>query len=240
MAALDADPAVKLRTSPEGGEGAARHGRVAIGADPSMPTIYRKTAKGFAEIETRAHRLTPRVRSALIVVDGRKSDTELAILVPQAAESLAMLAEGGFIEAVVSHTPPPAPAPLMAGVTVPAALGPITAPAPFGPPTAPGGLDRPTAPAGLGPPGGAAAPAAAGAPPTLAPVSAASFEARRRMVLRAFNDAVGPPGESMAIKLEKAKTLDDLRVLLPQAIRLVEMVQGRRGAETFAARLDQI
>jgi WD40 repeat protein len=37
-----------------------------------MPTIYRKTAKGQSEIETRVHRLAPRFRSLLILVDGRR------------------------------------------------------------------------------------------------------------------------------------------------------------------------
>ena len=36
-----------------------------------MSTVYRKTAKGQAEIDTRAYRLLPRLRQALILVDGR-------------------------------------------------------------------------------------------------------------------------------------------------------------------------
>ena len=44
-------------------------------------TVYRKTAKGMAEIETRVHRLAPRLRGALILVDGRKTDDELATLI---------------------------------------------------------------------------------------------------------------------------------------------------------------
>ncbi len=46
-----------------------------------MATIYRKTAKGHSEIETRAHRLAPRLRSALIMVDGRRSDDEVRKLI---------------------------------------------------------------------------------------------------------------------------------------------------------------
>ncbi len=41
-----------------------------------MAIVYRMTAKGVAEIETQAHRLLPRLRSALILVDGKKSDGE--------------------------------------------------------------------------------------------------------------------------------------------------------------------
>ena len=37
-----------------------------------MSTIFRKTAKGTSEVETRANRLPPRLRAALILVDGRQ------------------------------------------------------------------------------------------------------------------------------------------------------------------------
>lgn len=47
----------------------------------SMSTIYRKTAKGQAEIETRAMRLPPKLRMLLIVVDGKRSVADLAPLV---------------------------------------------------------------------------------------------------------------------------------------------------------------
>lgn len=70
-----------------------------------MATIYRKTEKGQAEIETRAHRLAPRLRSSLIMVDGRRSTEELRKLIPnQPEESLAALVDQGFIEACATGT----------------------------------------------------------------------------------------------------------------------------------------
>jgi hypothetical protein len=83
--------------------------------DPVMTTtIYRKTAKGQAEIETRAHRLPPRLRGALIMVDGQRSVEDLAKLIPgDAAASLEQLQADGFIDifAVLADRPPmPAPA----------------------------------------------------------------------------------------------------------------------------------
>jgi hypothetical protein len=67
-----------------------------------MTTIYRKTAKGQREIETRALKLAPRFRNLLILVDGRRSDAELIRLTPRAgATGLEALAQGGFIKAVV-------------------------------------------------------------------------------------------------------------------------------------------
>jgi hypothetical protein len=86
--------------------------------DPVMTTtIYRKTAKGQAEIETRAHRLPPRLRGALIMVDGQRSVEDLAKLIPgDAAASLEQLLADGFIDvfAVLADKPPaqvPAAAP---------------------------------------------------------------------------------------------------------------------------------
>jgi hypothetical protein len=66
-----------------------------------MATTYRKSSKGVAEIETRAHRLPPRLRSALIVIDGRRSADDVLRLIPQQGdEALATLLEQGFIETV--------------------------------------------------------------------------------------------------------------------------------------------
>jgi hypothetical protein len=82
-----------------------------------MATTYRKSSKGAAEIETRAHRLSPRLRAALIVVDGRRNTHDLYKLIPQQAEeTLAALLEQGFIEPVSegSASAPPTPAPTAA------------------------------------------------------------------------------------------------------------------------------
>jgi hypothetical protein len=93
-----------------------------VGADIHRPMalIYRKSAKGLSEIETRAHRLPPRLRSALIVVDGRRDVNELRpLILQQPDETLAALAEQGFIEAVGESAPPP-PAPVAAPAPAPA------------------------------------------------------------------------------------------------------------------------
>jgi hypothetical protein len=65
-----------------------------------MTTIYRKTAQGQSEIDTRSRRLSPRVRSALILVDGKRSDSELRSMVPQADEALSELIGAQLIEVV--------------------------------------------------------------------------------------------------------------------------------------------
>lgn len=65
-----------------------------------MATIYAKTADGQNEIETRARRISPRLRSALILVDGKRNDEELGRLILQSGEALQALLEAGLIEVV--------------------------------------------------------------------------------------------------------------------------------------------
>jgi hypothetical protein len=81
-----------------------------------MATIFRKTEKGQAEVETRAHRLSPRLRSALILVDGKRSSDELRKLIAQQADdTLAALNDQGFIEIAAVSAPAPAPVAPAAG-----------------------------------------------------------------------------------------------------------------------------
>jgi hypothetical protein len=91
-----------------------------------MATIYAKTADGQNEIETRARRLTPRARSALILVDGKRSDAELGKLIQQADETLKALLEQGLIEAIAT-APSRSPAKDEGPSSVP---GPASAPSP--------------------------------------------------------------------------------------------------------------
>lgn len=155
-----------------------------------MPTIFRKTAKGVAEIETRAHRLAPRMRSLLILVDGRRDADDLKTLITQQAEeTLQALAEQGFIEAV--------------GETVKAA---------------------------------ATAPAAAQPAPNVAARTTADFEAMRRAAVRALNDTLGPSGESLAVRMEKTRSLQELQPLLSIAAKLIGAARGAAAAEAYAQR----
>lgn len=69
-----------------------------------MAAVYRKTAKGQSEIETRANRLVPRLRSALILVDGHRTSEDLSgMILPHADETLAILEDQGYIERIVQQ-----------------------------------------------------------------------------------------------------------------------------------------
>jgi hypothetical protein len=159
-----------------------------------MAHIYRKTAKGAAEIETRAHRLTPRMRSALILVDGRRSEDELRALVQyQADETIDGLVSQGFIEVAGVAAPKPAPAP---------------APPP------------------------AAAPVAA--PPRPAPVI--DIKTLCRDAVRELSHQVGPMAEALAIRMERAKTYDELRPLLNSAAQVIDNTRGTTASNAFRSR----
>ena len=74
-----------------------------------MATVYRKTDKGVAEITTRAHRLAPRYRSALILVDGKRTDDDLhKLILGEPEQTLAGLLAEGFIDvlATLAERPP--------------------------------------------------------------------------------------------------------------------------------------
>ncbi len=168
-----------------------------------MATIYRKTAKGQTEIETRVLKLAPRFRSLLILVDGRRSDRELTTLMPHAGtEALQALAEGGFIEAIG----------LTADTPLPGALRPVAAAS--APPAAPAAA--------------AAAAAAAKRP----------FEQLRREAVRALIDQVGPMAETLAMRMERARDLDELKPLLATATQLLANARGRTVAAEFSRRFE--
>jgi hypothetical protein len=80
--------------------------------------VYQKSAKGAEAIATRQHGLTPKLRSMLIMIDGKRGLEELSKLsqMPGDAEQLlAQLLEQGFIEPGAAAVPPSsAPAPLAA------------------------------------------------------------------------------------------------------------------------------
>jgi hypothetical protein len=152
-----------------------------------MTTIYRKTAKGQAEIETRAHRLPPRLRGALIMVDGQRSIDDLTKLVPGDAEAtLQQLLVDGFIDVfAVLADRPPAPAPA----------------------------------------------------PTPAPAkSGGSIETTKRDAVRYLNDKLGPAGEGVAIKIERAKSMAELQPLLAQAAQVLHSFGGSSTSEPFITR----
>ena len=174
-------------------------------------TLLVKTDKGRDAMARRAPELGPRLRSMLILVDGKRNVAELDKLgagLGGGAALLEQLLEHGWI---APHDPNGQPF----QSTAPLADSP---PAPVAAPA------LSTAP----PSTAAAAPAATGSP-TL------SFLDARRLVVRFINDVAGPMGELTAIRVESCKTAAELQAQLP---RVREALQNYRGAATVQ-RFDQ-
>ena len=75
----------------------------------SKTAIYHKSSKGAEAIATRQHGLTPRQRSLLILIDGKRGFDDLEKLSGAAAtagETLLQLLEGGFIEELAGAQAP--------------------------------------------------------------------------------------------------------------------------------------
>ena len=76
-----------------------------------MNPIYDKTAKGREEITTRKYHLAPRLRTLLLLIDGKQTAEEVlkkvaGIGVTQ--EQVAELLNDGFIQAIAAQSPAPA------------------------------------------------------------------------------------------------------------------------------------
>ena len=182
-----------------------------------MPSIYRKTPKGQAEIETRANKLVPRLRTALIMVDGKRSDAELRpLLMQDSAETLASLLEQGFIEVVGGAMAKPASAPVLSP----------------SPATPPGPAPAPKAVAATGADPAPAAPATAPQAMRPMPIPLATLQ---RDAVRLLTDQVGPMAESVAIRIERARSTDELRAAVLLAAQVIANTRGRQAAESYVA-----
>jgi hypothetical protein len=71
-----------------------------------VSTIYTKSPAGQREITSRSNVVSPRARMLLILVDGKRTDTELAALVPDFAAGADALLKAGLIVATDSIPPP--------------------------------------------------------------------------------------------------------------------------------------
>jgi hypothetical protein len=178
-----------------------------------MSKLYRKTEKGLVEMTTRAHRLTPKLRAALILVDGKRTDEELmAMIMSEPEETLRWLSESGFIEPAANASrwnlseQSPQAASRLDGTS----------------------LQEPITQAGH-----TAAPSRhiQFALNLLAPI-----DMLQRDSVRYLNDVMGPMGESLSIKIERAKRPDELHVLLNTAHQVIENSWGAGKAADFHAR----
>jgi hypothetical protein len=174
-----------------------------------MTTVYRKTADGQDEIATRARRLPPRLRSLLILIDGKRDDDALRAMVPDADALVAELASAGLIERIAAAS---RAEPARMAEAVPASAG--------GLPVA----DMPNR----------QTPQPPAPPPTQpVPLSPSAVKARSRAASRWLNERLGPSGEAAAIRVESAKTPEQFEQAMLFAAKVVDARLGPAAAQAL-------
>jgi hypothetical protein len=168
----------------------------------TVPTIYAKSPAGQLELKSRSNAVPPRARTLLILVDGKRSDTELSALVPDFEASVGALLKAGLIEPVASARPPASTR----------AVGGPEAPSP------------------------AAAPAAERVPPPPPPPAAIDLPTLRLESARAVNNLLGPEGDALAMRIERAAEAEVLQVALERCVSYIAATRGKRAADEFAQR----
>jgi hypothetical protein len=154
--------------------------------------VFQKSEAGAREMAAPAHGLSPKLRRALILVDGTKSVAQLAhlfragevdaILLELQAKGLVLLPGG----AIASAAPEPSP-------------------------------------------GAAQSPAAA--------VTPEQFDEVRRRAMREVSDRLGPNGDTLALKIERCATPEQLRAALREAETIMASFLGAEYGRNFARKI---
>jgi hypothetical protein len=226
-----------------------------------MDNVYRKTERGLAEIATRQYKLAPRLRSALVVVDGKRSDLELASMIAgEPQETLQALLEAGFIElagdapaepaalaapAGPVERPPRPPEPAAAPVTpeVPAAAAraiddaavpeEATGYAPTQPLDDLGEIAGPAATATAA----AAAKARAAARPAPATTAARTLETTKRHAMQWLTEHLGSYADPTNRRIERCESSESLSSAILVARAVVEQQLGAETARRFESEM---
>jgi hypothetical protein len=186
-----------------------------------MPKIYRKSLKGIDELAFKSGRLTLRLTSYLLAVDGVSSTDELAARNPHLPSMdviLNGLQQQGFVEAVSAAAPP---APMAPPVQQAQAYAQNYAPA-----------MRSVGPVDLARQAAAAA-AAAGA--TSRPFAAELDMVKGNMV-RDVSSVLGSDAGPVINKIQNCVTKDDLFAAMMGIKKIITMYVDKETAEKFAAR----
>lgn len=209
--------------------------------------IYNKTARGVEEVRARRAGLSAAARRVLILIDGRRSEDELRLVVREGeleSALVALRAQGLIEECALTDRPgrgldddPP---------TVPLAPGGLAldlgqpADRAQEPPTlrrAIAEADR-RATAAPPPPSPAATivirPTRSAPPPAREETNAALEEAKRAAV-RALYDRLGPYGEEPAARINECRTQEALREQIRHACRRISTFRGESAARDYLA-----
>lgn len=173
--------------------------------------IFDKTDKGREEISTRKYRLAPRLRTLLVLIDGKHGEEELLKQVGGLGlneQSIAELLDNGFI---AIHEQTAAVAAAAPAQTDEAAVVP--------PPPA---ASEASAPQGLLPPG------------------ENQFQALYNFYTSTIKSTIGLRGYGLQLKVERAGSIDEFRELRFSYVEAVHKAKGAEMARSLRDRLDQL
>ncbi|WP_211470513.1 hypothetical protein [Collimonas humicola] len=181
--------------------------------------IFDKTERGRTEIATRAQTVAPRLRTLLLLVDGKTGSDELLRKVAGLGlgqEHLDELLQAGLIQAGGDD----------GAAAVPAA------------PTAAAPAAVPTAPA----PAKSIAPAAPAPIPLeqILPPGQTQFEAIYHFYNDTIKSMIGLRGYGLQLKVERASSVQDFRELRQAYLEAVLKAKGEEIARSLRGRLDQL
>ena len=187
-----------------------------MGSAPSFSmntAIYDKTDKGRNEIATRSQQLAPRLRTLLLLIDGRRSEQELLANVAGLGLTEAALAELLAQEYIVlsrSYATLPAIADtIMPLATAPAVIGSVA------------GTPQATE-------------------PVVSMDAAQRYRSVYNFYTKTIKSTIGLRGFTLQMKVEKAGTIGELRELRQPYLDAVLKAKGDAVADDLRAQLDQL
>jgi len=191
-----------------------------MGSAPSFSmntAIYDKTDKGRTEIATRSQHLAPRLRTLLLLIDGRRSEQELLANVAGLGLTDAALAELLAQEYIVLSRSY-ATLPAIADAIMPLATAPVVI----------GSVPDPVA-------GGVQA-----TEPAVSMDAAQRYQSVYNFYTKTIKSTIGLRGFTLQMKVEKAGTIDELRALRQPYLDAVLKAKGDAVADELRAQLDQL
>jgi len=182
--------------------------------------VFDKSDKGREEIATRKHQLAPRLRSLLVLIDGKHSTDDLLKKVAGLGldmQSINELLDSGFIHGTEAVATAPAPAP-------------IAAPNPAPSETPPGerrGTGLPAADARV-------------LPENNGPLRSSenAIQALHAFFNETIKSTIGLRGFTLQLKVERATTVSDFRELRQPYLEAVLKAKGNDIARGLRDRLD--
>lgn len=196
--------------------------------------IFQKTEKGQREIATRLFKLPARVRSMLILVDGKRTAqqvVEQACHFGDAVDFFRHLRDEGFIEPIAGTAAGQA-----AIVSGPPSVANIPSASPV-----PDVADR----AGGAISGSVLGPSAVPPLPTLPPLLSSANSPRvvrevKAAATRFLTDALGPDADSLTVEIEETTNLAELSRRLERYGKVLRQVRGAALAEKFRQQMQAL